>query len=681
MSWAAVGGAAVSLAGSALGAGGQGEQGMSKKDRTRAALMAQESMLTPFAWYGPGGGSGGFGGFGASPVAGGMSPYHGSYSNQPQYSPYGQPTGGGYLQPQGFGGYGQPYSRSGGFQQQAGGMPYQNDLGQQLYNPQTVQMGRGNRQRDYTQAGAQTLTGKDLYTNDQGKLVFQGGRGRPRGYKGEFVRQADGSLGINHRGAYLPSGMNRRTQAIYGQLGDLGPIRSSMMASVPELFRRGMENMPTQINPQAMQYSPTDMSQLFGGQRQANRFERAGMQQQGQALDQLGQAMGTANFGAANALGMGDAAISGLGQNAADVNAQLMGAIPGADAGVLEQARDQLMSQGQAQLGAQSNPFQAAAEAQLGLSGQGFDEVAAERLGLLREQSAEQETRQLDSLQNRLMAQGRLGTEGGARQFEAFAKGLGEADLQRQIQAQDMARQLQQDAAGRAQGFAGTGEQLGGNAFARGLQAMGQGAGLDQDIFGRGMDISDRQRQEMAAGYGRQADLAGMQLGQSDRYMDSVNQQFGRAGQMFGAQNQFGQDLRSIGGDRFTRGSDIYGQMNQANQQAFQNALQERNFQYAADQANLQRMYGERDRNLQAGSAFLNQVLGLNAEGRNNFNQALNAAIARSNAAAQSGSNLVGMQNSAVDMAGVQQQGNPFMQAGGSFLGGLDIGGLINAFQ
>lgn len=178
-----------------------------------------------------------------------------------------------------------------------------------------------------------------------------------------------------------------------------------------------------------------------------------------------------------------------------------------------------------------------------GLMGSSFQDVADQRLSLLREQAAPFEERAADATFNRLFSQGRLGSTGGGRDIEAFARGLGQADQQRILDSQTMAdtlrqqdRQaglnLQQQALGfqgqsaaergmfgnlmtnqqrlggdlASQGFA---QNLAGNQFdlSRGAQRM---AGL-QGLFSFGQDVPTQQlNQSLGALGGSQAIDTGM---------------------------------------------------------------------------------------------------------------------------------------------------------------------------
>jgi hypothetical protein len=117
-----------------------------------------------------------------------------------------------------------------------------------------------------------------------------------------------------------------------------------------------------------------------------------------------------------------------------------------------------------------ANPFQAGLQQQLfqqagGAFGAlpGTAEAArAQQLGLLREQAAPFEERAFQNLQQNLFSTGRLGTTGGALQTEAFARGLGQADIQRQLVAGGEGRAAGTFGLQQAQGFLGGGSGLAG---------------------------------------------------------------------------------------------------------------------------------------------------------------------------------------------------------------------------
>lgn len=83
----------------------------------------------------------------------------------------------------------------------------------------------------------------------------------------------------------------------------------------------------------------------------------------------------------------------------------------------------------------------------------------------LTQQAAPWEQKQLNDLTDSEFARGQLGSTGGALQTQAFAQGLGTADLQRQLQAQSLAQTNQNNAATRASTLGGLGNSLLSNAF------------------------------------------------------------------------------------------------------------------------------------------------------------------------------------------------------------------------
>ena len=91
---------------------------------------------------------------------------------------------------------------------------------------------------------------------------------------------------------------------------------------------------------------------------------------------------------------------------------------------------------------------------------QGFDGLRDEMLGTLRAQAQPFEDRAFTGMLDNQFAQGRLGSTGGSLQTEAFARGLGQADLDRQLASISQAQNLQSQQAGLAQNFAGAGQGL-----------------------------------------------------------------------------------------------------------------------------------------------------------------------------------------------------------------------------
>lgn len=151
------------------------------------------------------------------------------------------------------------------------------------------------------------------------------------------------------------------------------------------------------------------------------------------------------------------------------------------------------MNAGSAAPGLQSQAFMGAGQ-QLADAARGFGDVQSSTLANLRAQAAPFEQRAFDQLQNDQFGMGRLGTSGGALQTEAFARGLGQADLSRQLEATNQARLTQQNALGIGQGLAGIGSNMAAlddsllsSAFGRFAQTAGLSQGLQQERFGNSM--------------------------------------------------------------------------------------------------------------------------------------------------------------------------------------------------
>jgi hypothetical protein len=148
----------------------------------------------------------------------------------------------------------------------------------------------------------------------------------------------------------------------------------------------------------------------------------------------------------------------------------------------------------------QQNPFQQQLMEQLfqGAGGQfadasrGFEDYRASTLDTLRQQAQPFEERAFSSLQDNLFATGRMGTSGGGLQMESFARGLGQADLSRQLAAGQEARAAQQNALGVGTGLASQGSGIAGlqdsllnNAFGRFGQSAEFSRALSGDRYAR----------------------------------------------------------------------------------------------------------------------------------------------------------------------------------------------------
>jgi hypothetical protein len=98
-----------------------------------------------------------------------------------------------------------------------------------------------------------------------------------------------------------------------------------------------------------------------------------------------------------------------------------------------------------------------------GLAGdmsRGYQSTYDSTLSLLRQKAAPEEERAFQGLNQNLFNTGRMGTTGGAMQTEAFARGLGQVDLDRQLAAGQEARNVSADVMARFQALFGGGMQL-----------------------------------------------------------------------------------------------------------------------------------------------------------------------------------------------------------------------------
>jgi hypothetical protein len=185
----------------------------------------------------------------------------------------------------------------------------------------------------------------------------------------------------------------------------------------------------------------------------------------------------------------------------------------------------------------QANPFQqglqrsafAGAQQFTDRAGQSFESERARELNLLRQQARPFEDRAFQNLQEGQFATGRAGTSGGGIQTEAFARGLAQADISRQLSASDQARLAQTQNLQQAQGLTnlGTGvrgvqDQLLNTAFDRFSQTANLGADFDAQSFNRTLGLNE------------------LEFGRAQTNLGSVTgvNQFGQATQQ--SQQQFG---------------------------------------------------------------------------------------------------------------------------------------------
>jgi hypothetical protein len=138
----------------------------------------------------------------------------------------------------------------------------------------------------------------------------------------------------------------------------------------------------------------------------------------------------------------------------------------------------------------------------LGVQGPGsFQDVAADQLNLMRQQAQPHEQRLFNQLNQHQFNTGQAGTTGGSLQTEAFARGMGEADISRVLQSQQFAQGLQNQQFGQSFAQNQLGAGLLGQAMqgigqdqlqARALGGLGQGflgqlPGMQQGVFGSGL--------------------------------------------------------------------------------------------------------------------------------------------------------------------------------------------------
>lgn len=171
-----------------------------------------------------------------------------------------------------------------------------------------------------------------------------------------------------------------------------------------------------------------------------------------------GQLSGNAGLQGLSPLQLLGIGLSGQGAQYAGVDASTLNSLLGLTGAGTGNAFNEMQ-------GAYANPFQAAlqqslfggAGQQFADASQGFGDYRQQTLDLLRQEAKPEEDRALANLQNTLFAQGRLGSSGGGLQMEAFARGLGQADLARQLAAGQEARAAQSQALNVGTGLAGQG--------------------------------------------------------------------------------------------------------------------------------------------------------------------------------------------------------------------------------
>ncbi len=212
---------------------------------------------------------------------------------------------------------------------------------------------------------------------------------------------------------------------------------------------------------------------------------------------------------------------------------QMGGFNPAALFGGAQTLAGQIPGSNQFQTGLQNTAF-GNAQGLLGSLGQTYDSAYGNTLGTLRQQALPEEQRQMAGLTDNLFATGRLGSTGGALQTEAFARGLGQADLSRQLAATTMAQQAQQNQLGLATGQVGIGTGLAN----QGNNNMGALSSAMQGMFGAGFQGQSLQDQLLNSAFGR--------FGQTAQMAADLNQaRFARS--MYGNETMYNRGQNMLG--------------------------------------------------------------------------------------------------------------------------------------
>lgn len=231
-----------------------------------------------------------------------------------------------------------------------------------------------------------------------------------------------------------------------------------------------------------------------------------------------------------------------LGNQSQNLFSSLLGGAQGAQGmgmntlqGVLGQA------QGGPNFGQSNGLLGMAGQAAMGAS-HDMSGMVNDRLSLLRQQAAPQEAQQLQSTRDSLFGQGRLGagdnTIGGANpEMQALYNSFGQNDLGRQVQAQNLGMQAQQQLFGQGMGQAGA------------LQGLaGQSAYNSNNAYQGLLGLGSLGGQTLNQGFGQMGNLGNLLnqsgnfnsqgLNASQSFSDLLNSRAGQA--MQGAQGLFG---------------------------------------------------------------------------------------------------------------------------------------------
>lgn len=431
-------------------------------------------------------------------------------------------------------------------------------------------------------------------------------------------RVGGGGTGAYTTFGWTPYDPNDPSKGSFGDLtlggGTLSPIAAALSQYAGQGVPSFTDQLPTNVQNalsafQGRQGIPSlDMAgldRLVGGS--SNAFEQAR-----QGLATAGQIGG---FDPASMFGQGQSLL-GAGQNIASA----------------------LPTSNQFQTGLQGTAF-GNAQNLLGSLGGTYDQAYGNTLNTLRQQALPEEQRAMAGLTDNLFATGRLGSTGGALQTEAFARGLSQADLSRQLAAGQEGRLAQQNQLGLAAGQT----QLGLGLANQGNQNMGTLSNTMQGLFGAGSNL---------AGLGLQG--AGLQ----DQLLNSA---YGR----FGQTSQLAADLNQA---RFARS--MYG--NELGYNRAQNMLGTQ-VNLAGLPASLQGMQlGNVNTALQGQSGIQSQLLQM-------FGAGLSAEQAAANARIGAGSNMAQIVGSPSFGAAGQANAAMWSQLGGSLMNPNGIGGVLGS--
>lgn len=216
-----------------------------------------------------------------------------------------------------------------------------------------------------------------------------------------------------------------------------------------------------------------------------------------------------------------------------------MGNMFGAAQGALGQAGRYAMGMGPGQM--ESQMMFGQGMGLLGSQPQSYQQVADQQLALLRQQAAPQEEQSRNALMNKLFSMGQLGGSGGGMMLNQFGQGLGQADLARQVTAQNFGNSLySQDLQASLQR-----QGIGANLMQGGQQGMFQGTELMNQLGQTGIQ-----------GMGMYGDMANQMYSNRMGYQDAIasrgQQRMANAMQLFG-----------LGSDAYTQNVQNLNQLNQ----------------------------------------------------------------------------------------------------------------------